>query len=264
MTADSIGEREFEIAQQLADIGAFGRITVAGQHRDFGIAEAVCFKAAQVMQRHLAHDGMRRPAEEHDPLALLDGLFGLDQHALFRGFDQFPTFQLVGGVVDLGLDDLVAVIAGFDAVELAFELVGVGGEVGELPPPAAPRARGFRRYAARRRRHRLRVDWYTRRAGDLGRRSPDYPWHRGLYRDPQELRPGGPAGGSHLFLVDRQGTNYVDCSHVELPFGPQLVQDIQDRTETAMGQAHCFLAAELALRAQAGATRLGAGDQVTR
>jgi hypothetical protein len=34
-----------------------------------------------------------------------------------------------------------------------------------------------------------------------------------------------------------------------LPFGGLLVDDIINRTETAMPQAHCFLATELALLA---------------
>jgi hypothetical protein len=38
---------------------------------------------------------------------------------------------------------------------------------------------------------------------------------------------------------------------VELPYGRQLLADIRDRTETAMPQAHCFAAMELALTAQA-------------
>jgi hypothetical protein len=36
-----------------------------------------------------------------------------------------------------------------------------------------------------------------------------------------------------------------------------LIDDIINRTETAMPQAHCFLASELALTAQAQAARLG-------
>ena len=60
----------------------------------------------------------------------------------------------------------------------------------------------------------------------------------------------GRPGGNHLFLVDTSGTQYVDCADVELPFGPQLLSDIRNRTETAMPQAHAFLASELALRAQ--------------
>jgi predicted dehydrogenase len=61
---------------------------------------------------------------------------------------------------------------------------------------------------------------------------------------------GGREGGSHLFLVDRTGVHRIDCSKVELPYGRQLVDDVLNRTETAMSQAHCFLATELALRAQ--------------
>ena len=60
----------------------------------------------------------------------------------------------------------------------------------------------------------------------------------------------GRAGKDHLFLVDQQGMNYVDCSEVELPYGRQLIADVLNRTETAMTQEHCFKAMELALTAQ--------------
>jgi predicted dehydrogenase len=60
----------------------------------------------------------------------------------------------------------------------------------------------------------------------------------------------GREGGSHLFVVDQKGVRYVDANDVELPFGRQLVDDVLNRTETAMSQSHCFLATELALRAQ--------------
>jgi predicted dehydrogenase len=61
---------------------------------------------------------------------------------------------------------------------------------------------------------------------------------------------GGQPGGNHLFLVDGKGVQRIDCSKVELPFGRQLVDDVLNRTETAMPQAHCFLTTELTLRAQ--------------
>lgn len=67
----------------------------------------------------------------------------------------------------------------------------------------------------------------------------------------------GRPGANHLFLIDQQATRYIDCSDVTLPYGRQLVSDIINRTQTAMTQEHCFLAAELVLRAQAQATRLG-------
>jgi predicted dehydrogenase len=67
----------------------------------------------------------------------------------------------------------------------------------------------------------------------------------------------GRPGGDHLFLVDHEGVHYVDCSDVDLPYGQQLIDDILNRTETAMPQAHCFLASELALTAEDQAQRLG-------
>jgi predicted dehydrogenase len=61
----------------------------------------------------------------------------------------------------------------------------------------------------------------------------------------------GQPGGEHLLLVDRKGVHRIDCSAVALPYGRQLLRDIRERTETAMPQARCFKAMELALRAQA-------------
>jgi predicted dehydrogenase len=66
----------------------------------------------------------------------------------------------------------------------------------------------------------------------------------------------GRPGGSHLFLVDQKQTQYIDCKDVELPYGPQLVSDVVNRTDTAMTQAHCFLATEIMLKAQKQAQKL--------
>ncbi len=63
-------------------------------------------------------------------------------------------------------------------------------------------------------------------------------------------------GGNHLYLVNQKETKYIDCSKEPLPFGEQFVNDILNRTETAMPQAHCFLATELALKAQKNAQNL--------
>jgi len=62
--------------------------------------------------------------------------------------------------------------------------------------------------------------------------------------------------GSHLFIVNQKGSRYEDCSAIELPYGRQLIDDVLNRTETAMSQTHCFLAAELVLKAQAQAQRI--------
>jgi len=66
----------------------------------------------------------------------------------------------------------------------------------------------------------------------------------------------GRPGESHLFLVDQKETRYIDCSKVPLLYGEQLVNDVLNRSETAMTQAHCYLATELVLKAQQQAQRL--------
>jgi hypothetical protein len=72
----------------------------------------------------------------------------------------------------------------------------------------------------------------------------------------------GRRGENHLFLVDRKGMQYVNCSGVHMPFGEQFLNDVANRTEMAMTHAHCFLASELALRAQAQARRLEMAQRV--
>jgi predicted dehydrogenase len=68
----------------------------------------------------------------------------------------------------------------------------------------------------------------------------------------------GHTGGNHLYLVDQKETKYIDCKNDPLPFGEQFVNDVINRTETAMTQAHCFLATELALKAQKNAKKVEA------
>jgi predicted dehydrogenase len=67
---------------------------------------------------------------------------------------------------------------------------------------------------------------------------------------------GERKGGNHLFLVNQTRMERIDCSNVELPYGRQLVDDVLARTETAMPQAHAFLASELAITAQQRAQRV--------
>jgi len=97
----------------------------------------------------------------------------------------------------------------------------------------------------------VRVDWFT-------------PDGLGVWGDGRlfllgtegyiELRKyvdiGGRKGGNHLFIADQKQTRYIDCSQVELPFGPQFISDVVNRTETGQSQAQTLLAAELVLKAQ--------------
>ena len=56
--------------------------------------------------------------------------------------------------------------------------------------------------------------------------------------------------GNNLFLVDGKQSRYIDCNNMPLPFGPQFVADIVNRTHEAQDQEQCLLAAELVIKAQ--------------
>ena len=71
----------------------------------------------------------------------------------------------------------------------------------------------------------------------------------------------GRPGANHLFLVDQKTTRYIDTSDTLLPYGERLVDDVLNRTETSMPQAHVFLVMELALQAEKQAQRLGPGSK---
>ena len=63
-------------------------------------------------------------------------------------------------------------------------------------------------------------------------------------------------GGNHVYMANKKETVVFDASNLELPFGKLFVDDLVNRTETAMTQAHCFLATELALKAQKNAQNI--------
>jgi len=56
--------------------------------------------------------------------------------------------------------------------------------------------------------------------------------------------------GDNLFVVDGKQARFIDCSKMALPFGPQFVADIVNRTHMAQNQDEALLAAELAIKAQ--------------
>src|SRR5262245_5762395 len=65
----------------------------------------------------------------------------------------------------------------------------------------------------------------------------------------------GLKGGNHMYLVDKKQARYIDCNKVPLPFGPQFVRDVVERTEVAQNQEQALLATQLVLEAQKIATR---------
>ncbi len=67
-------------------------------------------------------------------------------------------------------------------------------------------------------------------------------------------------GGDHVFLVNGDKEEHFHVAgQVGFPFFGELIKDCIARTEHAMTQEHCFLAARLGLEAQAAAIRIEAG-----
>ncbi|SDQ16927.1 Gfo/Idh/MocA family oxidoreductase [Pseudovibrio sp. Tun.PSC04-5.I4] len=67
----------------------------------------------------------------------------------------------------------------------------------------------------------------------------------------------GRPGQDHLFLVNGQTCEYIECSDAELPYFKNLAEDVRNRTYTACPQQHTFTVTELALTAQLIAERRG-------
>lgn len=97
----------------------------------------------------------------------------------------------------------------------------------------------------------IRVDWFTPKGlptwGD-GRLT--ILGTEGYIELRKYIDIAGRPGTDHLFIVNNEGPRHVDCSGTELPFGRQFLDDVRNRTETAMPQERCYNAMKLALTAQ--------------
>jgi predicted dehydrogenase len=103
----------------------------------------------------------------------------------------------------------------------------------------------------------IRVDWFTPDGlNTWGDGRLTILGTEGFMEIRKNVDIAGRPGGNHLFLVDQKDTRYIDCTDVALPYGSHLVDDVLNRTETAMPQKHVFLAMELALVAEKNAQKL--------
>jgi predicted dehydrogenase len=165
-------------------------------------------------------------------------------------FDQ-PAY---GGIInDIGVHaiDQFLAFAGADNADIVQSTVGAFG----TPPDgfedfaelvlATPSVRGY-----------VRLDWFT----------PDGlpTWGDGRFfvvgtEGTLELRKNldieGRDGTDHMFVANRTATRYVDCSRLPVTYYRNFLNDIADRTETAMPQRLTFNVCRLALQAQAQAVR---------
>jgi predicted dehydrogenase len=183
---------------------------------------------------------------------------GLGPHRLNRAIRPAWFFEhaAYGGILcDIASHqiDQFLVFTGSDDAEIVASAVGVFDD---------PRAPGFENFGEILMRSDqasgyCRVDWFT----------PDGlpTWGDGRLtvvgtEGTIELRKyvdiEGRPGTDHLFLANRTGTQYIDCSGEPWQYFTAFAQDCRDRTETAMRQSHVFTVCRLALAAQAGATQI--------
>jgi predicted dehydrogenase len=103
----------------------------------------------------------------------------------------------------------------------------------------------------------VRVDWFTPNGlGTWGDGRLFVLGTEGYIELRKYVDIAGRKGGNHLFIVDQKQARYIDCSNVVLPFGPQFVSDIVNRTHVAQDQDQALLATELVLKAQKNAQTL--------
>lgn len=97
----------------------------------------------------------------------------------------------------------------------------------------------------------IRVDWFTPDAlpvwGDgrlflLG--------DQGYIELRKYIDVGREDSGNHLYLANGSKVEHIDCNEVALTYSPRLIDDVNNRTETAVTQEHTFRTMELAIRAQ--------------
>ncbi|MDC9825387.1 Gfo/Idh/MocA family oxidoreductase [Devosia sp. ZB163] len=97
----------------------------------------------------------------------------------------------------------------------------------------------------------VRVDWHTPDGlGTWGDGRLTILGTEGYIELRKYIDIAGEPGTDHLFLVDKKGTHRLSCANQVLPYGRQLIDDVLNRTETAMPQVRAFKAMELALTAQ--------------
>lgn len=97
----------------------------------------------------------------------------------------------------------------------------------------------------------IRVDWFTPAGLDAwGDGRLTILGTEGYIELRKYIDIEGRAGKDHLFLVNNEGAQYINCANEPLPYYINMYKDIFERTETAMTQNHCFKVCELALIAQ--------------
>ena len=127
------GNRKGQVFQEQGDVGLFLIKSLADVGVDRGgaviVAEGIGLAAGEILHVDDFIHVVRCPAKEYDPLLVAsEGLY-LGEHALLAGGNQGESLEIEHILIDHRLNDLIAVVAFLDAVNLVIELVGEFGDV---------------------------------------------------------------------------------------------------------------------------------------
>jgi predicted dehydrogenase len=222
--------------------------------RQTGRIFAICFSERMIVPAVAAAERLIASGAVGEVIHTL----GMGPHRLNQAIRPawfFDKSKYGGILVDIGSHqiDQFLVLTGSTAADITYATVAHFGnrtaddfqDFGEIAlASASNKARGY-----------IRVDWFT----------PDGlpTWGDGRLfivgtEGSIEIRKyldiEGRSATDHLFLCDRAGTRYLDCSREPITFFSKLVADVRDRTQTAIPHEHAFTVSRLALDADAAAT----------
>lgn len=105
----------------------------------------------------------------------------------------------------------------------------------------------------------FRVDWFTPDGlGTWGDGRTTILGTEGFIELRKYINIGTQRTENHLFIANGTTEQHIECTgKVGYPFFGQLILDCLNRTENAMTQAHAFKAAELCVKAELAAVRVG-------
>ena len=104
----------------------------------------------------------------------------------------------------------------------------------------------------------IRVDWYTPDAlPNWGDGRLTIIGTEGYIELRKYVDVVGRDGTDHIFLVNKEKYEYINASSQPLTYFQRLMNDVIERTSTAMQQDHCLKVMNLAINAQLNAKKMG-------
>ena len=104
----------------------------------------------------------------------------------------------------------------------------------------------------------IRVDWYTPDAlPNWGDGRLTILGTKGYIELRKYVDLVSNEGTDHIYLVNKDKYEYINAANQPLTYFQRLMNDVNERTSSAMDQNHCFKVMKLAITAQMNAKRMG-------